>query len=289
VLNALTVDVEEYFHAENLRAAYPRERWTQLASRVEEPLRVLASDLEARATRATFFVLGWVADRNPGVLEWLASRGHEIGSHGYGHELLTRLSPDVLREDLRRANIAIERATGHRPRGYRAPCFTIGPSTRWALDVLAEEGFDYDSSIFPIAHDRYGDPTAPRFPHRLDVAGRTLVEAPPSTVRLLGRNFPVAGGGYLRLFPVSMIEQAIERLNGEGQPAIVYLHPWELDPDQPVHEGVAWRHRFRHGLGTRGLRAKLLRLLDKFRFGSLEEVLEQRGLLARRPAKARAA
>jgi polysaccharide deacetylase family protein (PEP-CTERM system associated) len=283
VLNALTIDVEEYFHAENLRAAYPRESWDALESRVEEPLGRLRDLLRERGLRATFFVLGWLAERRPWIVRELARDGHEIASHGFGHELLTRLDENAFRQDLARATLALAPLAGRRPRGYRAPCFTIVPETRWVFPILADLGFDYDSSVFPIRHDRYGDPAAPRELHAITVGGgeseRTIAEAPPATVRLLGRNLPIAGGGYLRLLPLRACAAGIEALNARGEPAVVYVHPWELDPGQPRHQGVSWLARVRHGIGTAGLEAKLARLLDRFAFGTLEQVLEGRGLL----------
>jgi polysaccharide deacetylase family protein (PEP-CTERM system associated) len=280
-LNALTIDVEEYFHAENLRAAYPRDEWDDLESRLDEPLDRLRELLRSRGVRATFFVLGWVAERHPGSVAALVRDGHEIASHGYGHELLTELDPERLREDLRRANRVLELCTRARPSGYRAPCFTITPATRWALPVLIEEGFAYDSSVFPIRHDRYGDPTARTDPHRIELGdGRSIAEAPPATVRLLGRNLPIAGGGYLRLLPWRACAAGIESLNARDVPAVVYLHPWELDSGQPPHRGAPLLKRVRHSIGTAGSFRKLERLLERFSFGTLETVLERRGLLS---------
>jgi polysaccharide deacetylase family protein (PEP-CTERM system associated) len=279
-LNALTIDVEEYFHAENLRSAYPRDSWEELESRLDEPMEKLRALLARKGVRATFFVLGWVAERRPWIVQRLAQDGHEIASHGYGHELLTKLEPAQLREDVRRANRILLLLSGKRPRGYRAPCFTVVPGTRWALPLLAEEGFEYDSSVFPIRHDRYGDPDAPVRPHRLDLGdGRTIAEAPPATFSAFGRNFPIAGGGYLRLFPWWANAAAIDARNAEDIPAVVYLHPWELDPRQPRHKGVPLLKRVRHSIGTGGVLRKLERLLDSFRFGALENVLERHGLL----------
>ncbi len=281
ILNALTIDVEEYFHAENLRAAYPRETWDSLESRLEEPLETIRALLASRGARATFFVLGWVADRMPWIVRALAADGHEIASHGYGHELITRMSPGELEDDIRRASRVLELLSGRKPRGYRAPCFTITSSTRWALEVLADLGFEYDSSVFPIVHDRYGDPHAPTDVHEIRLGrGRRIVEAPPATVRLLGRNLPVAGGGYLRLLPFALTAEAIASRNASGKSAVVYFHPWELDRAQPVHAGVPLRRRIRHSIGTAGLLAKLERLLDRFAFGPLETVLERERLLA---------
>ncbi len=285
--NALTIDVEEYFHAENLAAAYPRERWDELESRVDDPVERLLEVLRARSVRATFFVLGWVAERRPWLVEAIVRDGHEVASHGYGHELLTRMDRESFAADLERSVAVLEPLTGTPLRGYRAPSFTVGPTTRWALEVLAERGFEYDSSLFPVRHDRYGDPRAPRVPHLVATGwGRTIVEAPPATLRLLGRNLPVAGGGYLRLFPWRLCAAGIAQLNAAGSPAVVYLHPWELDAAQPPHAGVSWPKRLRHGIGTARMLSKLERLLDRFRFAPLVTVLEERGLVAAPPRAA---
>jgi polysaccharide deacetylase family protein (PEP-CTERM system associated) len=288
VPNALTVDVEEYFHAENLREAYPPEDWDRLESRVEEPLERLLERFRAHAVRATFFVLGWLAERRPSIVPRLLRDGHEVASHGYLHEPLYRLDREALAADLEHAARAIVLPPGRRLRGYRAPSFSITPRTRWALDVLAGAGYEYDSSIFPIRHDRYGDPRAPIVPHRLDVGGRRIIEAPPAVLRVLRRNLPVAGGGYLRLFPWRLCAAGIMRLNASGAPAVVYLHPWDLDPAQPPHLGVPLVRRFRHRVGAGRLLEKLERLLDRFPFTTLEVVLESRGLLAPQTRRAAA-
>ncbi len=276
IWNALTVDVEEFFHAENLARAYPRERWDEIESRVDDPLERLLEVLRARSVRATFFVLGWLAERRPWIVRSIASAGHEVASHGYGHELLTRLDPGSFAADVRRATAILTPLAGRRPRGYRAPCFTVVAETRWALDVLAEQGFAYDSSVFPVHHDRYGDPEAPREPHVVDPGrGARIVEAPPATLRALGRNWPVAGGGWLRLLPWRLCALGIEELNARGAPAVVYLHPWEIDEHQPSHQGAGRLARLRHGIGTGRLLGKLERLLDRFSFAPLETVLER--------------
>jgi polysaccharide deacetylase family protein (PEP-CTERM system associated) len=288
VLNALTIDVEEYFHAENLRPAYPPERWDELESRVAEPLERLLERLRARGLRATFFVLGWLAERRPGIVRAIARAGHEVASHGYGHELLTKLDPEGLRRDVARASRVITAVTGRAPRGYRAPCFTIGPKTRWALPVLAASGIEYDSSVFPVRHDLYGDPDAPTVPHAIEMPEGTLTEAPPATLRALGRNWPVAGGGWMRLLPWRVCAAGISRLNAQGAPAVLYLHPWELDAGQPHHPGISWRKRLRHSIGTARMLEKLERLMDRFELGALETVLEERGLLPCRQSERKA-
>jgi polysaccharide deacetylase family protein (PEP-CTERM system associated) len=228
----------------------------------------------------TFFVLGWVAEREPALVRAIQARGHEIACHGYGHQMITRLSREEFATDVRRAKAAIENATGAPVIGYRAPTFSVVRETLWSLDILAETGFEYDSSIFPIAHDRYGIADAVRFPHRVPIrTGLEIGEFPLSTVGRGRWRFPVAGGGYFRLFPYSVTRWAIRHLNEvERQPAIVYLHPWEIDVDQP-RLAVGRVSHLRHAINTRTTEAKLRRLLREFRFGPVREILRESGVL----------
>jgi polysaccharide deacetylase family protein (PEP-CTERM system associated) len=218
-------------------------------------------------------VLGWVADRFPGLVRDIAAAGHELASHGYGHRIVYSQTPHEFREDVRRAKATIENVSGHVVSGYRAPSFSITKNSLWALDVLVEEGYRYDASIFPIRHDRYGIPDAPRHRHVLTRPAGTLTEAPGSTVRVLGSNLPVAGGGYFRILPYWWTKWGIARLNRtEGQPAIFYLHPWEIDPGQPrLH--ASRLSRFRHYRNLDKAEARLKRLLTDFRFGMLKDVI----------------
>jgi polysaccharide deacetylase family protein (PEP-CTERM system associated) len=224
---------------------------------------------EDAGVTATFFVLGWVADRFPALVTDLAKAGHEMASHGYSHHLVYNQTPAEFREDVRRAKAVIEDRSGRRVQGYRAPSYSITRRSLWALDVLVEEGYTYDASIFPIRHDRYGIPDAPRHPYMLARRAGALAEAPPSTVRLGGMNLPVAGGGYFRLLPYWWTRWGIGRVNRqEGRPAIFYLHPWEIDPDQPrLDAGVV--SRFRHYRNLDKTESRLRRLLAEFRFGTL--------------------
>src|SRR5262245_14976725 len=212
------------------------EEWPSLVSRVEGTTRRLLDLLDEAGVRATFFVLGWLAARHRQLVREILGRGHEIGSHGFGHQMIHRMSPVDFAEDVRRAKAVLEDIAGTPVSGYRAPTFSVRRETWWCLDVLVDAGFRYDSSVFPIRHDRYGVPDAPRFPHRLRTpAGAELAEFPPSTVVLAGQRIPVAGGGYFRLWPYRVTHWAVRRLNAlEGQPAMVYLHPWELDVAHPV-------------------------------------------------------
>lgn len=278
-MNALSFDIEEYFQVEAFARIVARDAWPQLPSRVVDSTRRVLDLLDRHATSATFFVLGWVADRHPRLVREIADRGHEVASHGYGHRMLTSMTPPEFRVDVRRAKAAIEDAAGVAVTGYRAPTFSVVRRTLWALAVLAEEGFHYDSSIFPIHHDRYGIPDASRFPHRLATgAGDDLVEFPITTVAVAGQRLPLTGGGYFRLAPYALIRAAIRRVNAhDGQPAIVYLHPWELDPGQP-RMAVGGVTRFRHYINLAGTARKLERLLADFRFAPVVDVLKARGL-----------
>ena len=279
MVNALTFDVEEYFHAEAFAGVIRREEWPSLESRVARATERLLEVLSEAKRSATFFVLGWVAERHPGLIRAIRAQGHEVACHGYGHQMITRLSRPQFAEDIRRAKGTIEDAAGAEVIGYRAPTFSVVRETLWSLESLAEAGFRYDSSIFPIVHDRYGIPDAMRFPHLLAAgSGRVIAEFPLSTVGWGRWRFPVAGGGYLRLLPYAVTRWAVNRLNREGQAAIVYLHPWEIDPGQPrLPAGPVTR--FRHSVNTHTTEGKLRRLLRDFDFAPVRDVLAGVGIL----------
>jgi len=278
--NALTFDIEEYFHAEVFARTLSPEEWPRLASRVVDTTERLLDILDYADVRATFFVLGWIADRYPTLVQDIAGRGHEIACHGYGHQMIHRQSRLEFAKDLQQAKTAIEDAAGVAVIGYRAPTFSVVRETLWSLEILWEAGFLYDSSIFPIAHDRYGIPDAPRFPHRVPITnGHGIAEFPLSTISVLGRRLPVAGGGYFRLLPYRVTRRAIQHLNDrERQPAIVYLHPWEMDVHQP-RVRVGWLSRFRHSVNTHSTEGKLRRLLSDFRFAPVRDILAGSGVL----------
>jgi len=278
MLNALTIDVEDYFHVQAFADVISSAHWDEYPVRVERNTFRLLEILGRRNVKATFFILGWVADRCPALVRAIVDSGHEIGSHGYGHQMLTRGSQANFRADLTRAKSAIEDQTGSRVTCFRAPSYSITSKTLWALEILGEFGFEYDSSIFPIRHDYYGIPDAPRFPHYWSLqSGARLLEFPPSTVRVLGINVPIAGGGYLRLLPYKLTAGAIRRLNQkEDQPAMVYLHPWEIDPDQP-RLAASWRSRFRQYQNLQTTEKKLTRLLDDFSWAPMSKVLSGYG------------
>jgi polysaccharide deacetylase family protein (PEP-CTERM system associated) len=275
LLNALSLDVEEWFQVHNLAGAVARGDWEKLPSRVVESTRSFLDLIEARDARATFFVLGWVAERAPRLVEEIARRGHEVASHGYGHRLLTETEPAAFEADLERTERILTEITGARPIGYRAPSFTVTARSLWALDILHRRGYRYDSSVFPIRRRRYGIPAAPRRPHVARRTGdRLLWSFPMLTRRVFGRNLPLAGGGYLRLFPAAWIGGAVRAMNRAGWPAMVYLHPWELDPGQPCPAGLELRRRFLHRVNLKRTRGKLERLLASFRFTTVHEALD---------------
>jgi polysaccharide deacetylase family protein (PEP-CTERM system associated) len=251
-----------------------RDVWDKFPSRVVGNTERLLAMFEEHRVKATFFVLGWVAERYASLVAEIAKSGHELASHGYNHRLVYDQTPDAFRDDVRRAKHLIEDQSGQQVRGYRAPSYSITNRSLWALDVLTEEGYTYDASIFPIRHDRYGIPDAPRHPYAMARAAGSLTEAPPSTVRLGSTNLPVAGGGYFRLLPYQWTSWGIRRINEqEGKPAIFYLHPWEIDPGQPRLEASALS-RFRHYRNLSETEPRLRRLLAEFRFGTLASLLD---------------
>jgi polysaccharide deacetylase family protein (PEP-CTERM system associated) len=280
VLNALSVDVEEYFHASIFRQA-TRGVGRPFESRLEANMDCLLELFGRSGTRATFFVLGAVAATHPRVVRRLAAGGHEVACHGYGHDDVYTLTPRDFRADIRDAKARLEDLVGRVVIGYRAPNFSIRPEQSWAYEILHDEGFRYDSSTYPIVHDRYGAPGSPRFPYEIWRDGpASLIEFPIGTARLLGVNLPIGGGGYFRLLPLAPIRMGIERVNAqEGRPVMFYLHPWELDPDQP-RPPMAWRHRFRHYVGLAQQAGKLASLLELFRFGTARDVLAVQALRA---------
>lgn len=269
----MTVDVEDYFQVSAFDETVPRAHWETLESRVCRNTDRLLALFEAAQVRGTFFILGWVAERFPALVRRIAEQGHEIGSHGYGHRLVYSQTPEEFREDIRRSRAVIADAASTSIHGYRAPSFSITVRSLWALDILREEGFAYDASIFPIHHDRYGIPSSPRQFHELETSAGKIWECPGSTVRVGGTNLPVAGGGYFRLLPYAWTRWGISRVNSREQlPAIFYLHPWEIDPDQPRLR-ASRLSRLRHYRNLRKTEGRLKRLLSDFRFAPLVDVL----------------
>jgi polysaccharide deacetylase family protein (PEP-CTERM system associated) len=271
-VHCLTFDVEEHFQVNAFDSEERRRTWGAAESRVERSTEKLLALLERHRYRATFFVLGWIAERHAGLVQRIAAAGHEIASHGYGHEIITRLSPDEFREDVRKAKKILEDVIGSEVVGYRAPSFTIMPATAWALEILAQEGHLWDSSVVPVRHDVYGWPGADPFPHRLHTSSGALFELPPSTVPCLGARLPVGGGGYFRLYPYALLRRWLRGIEAQGRPVIFYLHPWELDPEQPRMSGPR-RSTLRHYLNLGRVEGRLERLLDDFRFAAVRELL----------------
>jgi polysaccharide deacetylase family protein (PEP-CTERM system associated) len=275
VVNALTVDVEEYYHGVDFTEALGVDGIRRLPSRVVPQTEHLLDVLDSHGARGTFFTLGVVAQRYPRLVRQITERGHEIASHGWDHTLVFRLGAAGFRADVRRAKHAVEQAAGRVVRGYRAPNYSIRRDTPWAFAILSEEGFVYDSSIYPIAHDRYGFPDAPRFPHvAQSVDGLELWEVPVGTARFAGMNLPI-GGGFFRLFPTSLVRAAVASVNrAERQPVVLYVHPWEFDPEQPRPQ-MTRKQRFRHYTGLASAERKLRALLSDFRFAAIDTVFDQ--------------
>lgn len=273
IVNAMTVDVEDYFQVSAFERHVDRRDWPNYESRVCANTERLLDLFERTAVRATFFTLGWVADRFPRLVRAIVANGHELASHGYAHRLTYDLDRGSFREDIRRARASLECAAGIRVVGYRAPSYSIVERTLWALDVLVEEGYEYDASIYPIRHDRYGMPGWHRHVHRVERARGGIWEVPGSTVQVLGANLPIGGGGYFRLLPYRWTRRGIRHVNDvEGQPAIFYLHPWEIDPGQPRLRASALS-RFRHYRNLHKTYGRLEQLLAEFRFAPVSEIL----------------
>lgn len=275
--NALTVDVEDYFQVTAFDRVISPGNWDTYPLRVGDNTRKVLDLFDRYGVKGTFFVLGWVAERDPALVREIQRRGHEIACHGYGHQLIYRIGPEAFQIDVHRAKTLLEDLTGVPVNGYRAPSYSITAASLWALDILIDEGFTYDSSIFPIMHDIYGMPDAPRFPHDIRRPGGSIREFPISTTQISwGRRtfrFPVGGGGYLRLLPACWFCRAFNRLNRrEGQPGVLYFHPWEIDPGQP-RVAAGPRSRFRHYLNLDRMEQKLCSLLSSLGFAPMAEVL----------------
>jgi polysaccharide deacetylase family protein (PEP-CTERM system associated) len=270
LVNALTVDVEDYFQVSAFAPYVRRADWDRLPCRVERNVDLIIAMLEQHGAKATFFSLGWIAERYPALMRRIVGAGHELASHGYGHARATELDRSAFLADVTRAKALLEDIGGRAVHGYRAPSFSIGPANDWAFDCLVEAGYRYSSSIYPVRHDHYGVPDAPRFPYRTREA---LLEFPITTARVLDRNVPAGGGGYFRLLPYPVCRWFIRQVNASDQrPAIFYFHPWEIDPEQPRIAGVDARTRFRHYVNLGRMERKLNRLLRDFRWGRVDEV-----------------
>lgn len=271
-VHALSVDVEDWFQVLNMQGLIDRADWDRHALRCEESTGRILDLLDRHGARATFFFLGWIAERLPGLVRRVAEAGHEIGSHGYDHRVLDELGRRGFEEDLARTERILEDVGGQRPRSFRACTWSVGRRTAWAIDVLATRGYVLDSSIYPVRHPDYGVPGAPTSPYRIRAAGRTLLEFPPLTYEVLGRRLPVGGGGYLRLFPLGLLRRGLRQQERRGWPGCVYLHPWEVDPGQP-RQPLGGVRGFRHYVNLGRTLPKLERLLAEFRFEGLGTAL----------------
>ena len=275
--HVLSFDVEEHFQVAAFWSPLRRQQWDNYESRLEGNVEKILSILSQHGIHATFFVLGWVAQKHQSLVRIIAAQGHEIASHGFGHELITSQTPDFFREDIRKSKFILEDTIGAQVHGYRAPSFTITSETQWALPILVEEGYIYDSSIFPIKHDRYGMPGANPWCHLLETTAGPLWEVPPSTMSAGPVRIPVAGGGYFRLYPYWILRKLLIRTAREGHSLVMYLHPWELDPDQPRMEG-SFVSKFRHYLNLHKTEARLQRLVQDFKFTSIREAVDTVGM-----------
>lgn len=270
--NAMSIDVEDYFQVSAFAPHIRREDWDSLPCRVERNVDVILGLLDEAGAKATFFTLGWIAERYPQVVRRLVDGGHELASHGYGHQRASDLTPEQFRDDVVRAKRVLEDIGGVAVRGYRAPSFSINRANWWAVGELENAGYVYSSSIYPVKHDHYGMPDAPRFPHRPN-GERGILELPPTTVPLMGRNLPAAGGGWFRLLPYSASRWMLRRVNdGDRAPCMFYFHPWEVDPEQPRQSGISAKTRFRHYVNLQRMPGRLRRLLRDFEWDRVDRV-----------------
>lgn len=268
--NAMTIDVEDYFQVSAFAPYIRREEWDRKECRVERNVDRILALLDESGTHATFFTLGWVAERYPALVRRIVDGGHELASHGYGHERASDLSPQAFHADISRAKALLEDIGGQAVQGYRAPSFSIGEGNLWAFDVLLEAGYRYSSSVYPIQHDHYGMPDSPRFAYPVREG---LLEVPVTTLRLGGRNLPSSGGGYFRLLPYAVSRWLIEQVNRrDGQSAVFYFHPWEIDAEQPRIPGIDAKTRFRHYVNIARTQARIAQLLKDFAWGRMDEI-----------------
>lgn len=270
VVNAMSVDVEDYFQVQALASVYGPADWDSCESRVERNTDCILEIFAGAGVKGTFFTLGWIAERHPQLVRRIAAAGHEIASHGYCHARVDSQTPEAFRADIRKSRAILQDISGERVTGYRAATFSVGPETPWAWPILEEEGYAYSSSVYPVKRDLYGMPDAPRTPYRPEGTSQ-LVEIPISTVKLFGRNWPGGGGGYFRFLPYGASKAAIERTNRvDGAPAVFYIHPWELDPGQPRPLGVPLKSRIRHYLNLSETNRRLSRLVRAFRWDRID-------------------
>lgn len=269
LLNALTIDVEDYFQVSAFAAHIPRSEWNTRECRVERNVDRILAMLDDHGTKATFFTLGWIAERYPALIRRIVNNGHELASHGYGHERASDQSADGFFSDINVAKLILEDLCGNEVKGYRAPSFSIGERNLWAFECLERAGYQYSSSIYPIHHDHYGMPNAPRHAHRIG----NLLEIPATTVRFFNRNWPASGGGYFRLMPYGISRWMIEHINRtDKMSAVFYFHPWEIDTEQPRIPGVGAKARFRHYVNIDQMELRIRRLIADFAWGRMDDV-----------------
>ena len=272
IRNAMSIDVEDYFQVSAFASHIRREDWDCLPCRVERNVDVILGLLDEAGVMATFFTLGWIAERYPQVVRRIVDNGHELASHGYGHQRASELTPEQFRDDIGRAKRMLEDLGGVAVRGYRAPSFSINRKNWWAFEELENAGYEYSSSLYPVRHDHYGMPEAPRLPHRPNGAGGIL-ELPPTTLPLFGRNLPAAGGGWFRLLPYGLSRWMLRRVNTQEQaPCMFYFHPWEVDAEQPRQSGISAKTRFRHYVNLQRMPGRLRRLLNDFEWDRVDRV-----------------
>jgi polysaccharide deacetylase family protein (PEP-CTERM system associated) len=272
IRNAMTIDVEDYFQVSAFAPHISRDSWPSLACRVEANMDRILGLLDSAGIKATFFTLGWIAERYPAMVRRVVEQGHELASHGYGHQRASDLSADEFKDDISRSKALLEQIGGQAVLGYRAPSFSIGTNNLWTMDTLLQAGYRYSSSIYPIRHDHYGMPDAPRFAFYPNGAG-TLLELPITTVRLMNRNLPAGGGGYFRFFPYALSRWLMRQVNQrDGKSAIFYFHPWELDPGQPRQQNVGIKTRFRHYVNLDRMESRLKVLMHDFKWGRMDNI-----------------
>ena len=278
ITNALTIDVEDYFQVSAFAPYIARSEWDSCECRVERNVDQILGMLQRQQVRATFFTLGWIAERYPALVRRIVAGGHELASHGYGHERASDLNELSFFADIERSKKMLEDLSGLPVRGYRAPSFSIGTGNLWAFDCLARAGYQYSSSVYPIKHDHYGMPDSPRFAYRVN---ESLIEIPITTLRMFDRNLPSSGGGYFRLLPYWLSKRMLQKVNAaEHESAIFYFHPWEIDAHQPRVAGIDLKTRFRHYVNIPRMAGRLESLLADFNWGRMDEIFLARGALA---------
>lgn len=270
ITNAFTIDVEDYFQVSAFSPYINRNDWDFHECRIESNLNKILNILEVSGTKATFFTLGWIAERYPQLVKRIVQEGHELASHGYGHQRAFELSEPEFLSDIQVSKKILEDISGVQVKGYRAPSFSISKNNLWAFDCLLDSGYKYSSSVYPIKHDHYGMPESPRFAYSVR---NGLIEIPVTTLRLFGRNFPSSGGGYFRLLPYFVSKLMIDKvLSTDRQPAIFYFHPWEIDANQPVISGIDIKTNFRHYVNIKSMQGKVSRLLSDYKWDRMDKV-----------------